>query len=204
MKTISKLIFKIIFTVLFILTIGCNNDKKNSTGDQINLHELGRNYTHAWNSQKPENVASFFAEKGSLTVNGGAPIIGREAITKFAEGFMSAFLDMILTMDSVATKQDQTEYHWTFSGTNDGPGGTGNKVLFSGFESWQLNAQGLIRDSQGHFDADDYNRQLKGGGNYAADKVAVKALVERFLTVVGNYNSEIYFEFFYSKILFLE
>jgi hypothetical protein len=47
-------------------------------------------------------------------------------------------------------------------GTNTGPGGTGNKVRISGYELWKIGDDGLIAESQGHFDAADYERQLKG------------------------------------------
>ena len=44
-----------------------------------------------------------------------------------------------------------------------GPGGTGNRVDFSGFESWRLDADGLVADSLGTFDAEEYRRQLEVG-----------------------------------------
>ena len=43
------------------------------------------------------------------------------------------------------------------------PGGTGNKVKISGFEAWVLNDDGLIQESKGHFDAQEYQRQLEAG-----------------------------------------
>ena len=50
----------------------------------------------------------------------------------------------------------------TLIGTNTGPGGTGNRVRVSGFESWRFGPDGLIVESQGHFDSADYMRQLAG------------------------------------------
>jgi hypothetical protein len=47
-------------------------------------------------------------------------------------------------------------------GTNTGPGGTGRPVRVSGEESWRLNDDGLIAESLGHFDAEEYQRQLDG------------------------------------------
>ena len=124
------------------------------------LAEFGNAYTDAWNSQKPENVASFFAKDGSLTVNSGSPLIGREAITEFARSFMTAFPDMKLTMDKLLIKPEETQYHWSFVGTNTGPAGNGNRVEFNGFERWTFNEEGLIKSSIGKFDEEDYNRQL--------------------------------------------
>ena len=48
--------------------------------------------------------------------------------------------------------------------TQSGPGGTGNRVRVSGFEEWILATDGLIAESQGHFDQAEYERQLEYGG----------------------------------------
>lgn len=75
---------------------------------------------------------------------------------------MEAFPDMKLTMDSLVTYSDIYRYHWTFVGTNTGPGGTGKKVIFSGVEIWTMNDHGLVQKSIGTYDAEDYKRQLNG------------------------------------------
>src|SRR5436190_12236237 len=107
------------------------------------LTYFGKKYSEAWCSQTPESVAAFFATDGSLKVNADSPAVGREAITKVAQGFMAAFPDMIVAMDSLTTKPNGTEFHWTLTGTNSGPGGTGNKVKVSGFELWHFDKDGL-------------------------------------------------------------
>ncbi|MFC1796702.1 DUF308 domain-containing protein [Pseudomonadota bacterium] len=88
---------------------------------------------------------------------------GREAITAVAQGFMTAFPDMELVMDKLDMQPEQLVYHWTFIGTNTGPGGTGNAVRFSGYEEWTIGEDGLITRSLGHFDNDEYQRQLEHG-----------------------------------------
>jgi predicted ester cyclase len=139
--------------------------KNNKTMDKEQLTNFGKKYAEAWCSQKPESVAAFFSTNGSLKVNADLPAVGREAITKVAQGFMTAFPDMIVAMDSLITKPDGTAFHWTLTGTNAGPGGTGKKVKISGFELWHFDKDGLIQESIGSFDADEYNRQLKEGVN---------------------------------------
>jgi len=52
---------------------------------------------------------------------------------------------------------------WT--GTNTGPGGTGKAVNLHGYERWTMGNNGLILLSDGHFDNDEYQRQLKGGSS---------------------------------------
>jgi uncharacterized protein (TIGR02246 family) len=130
--------------------------------DKETVIELAKKYTAAWNSQTPANVASFFAEGATLYVNGAAAT-GRDAITEVAHGFMTAFPDMVLLMDKLDVQADKTIYHWTFIGTNSGPDGTGNKVHFSGFEEWTISEDGLISQSDGNFDNDEYQHQLAHG-----------------------------------------
>jgi uncharacterized protein (TIGR02246 family) len=126
------------------------------------LRDFAKRYTAAWCSQDAPSVAAFFAPNGSLSVN-GAPNLGRRAITEVAQGFMTAFPDLRLLMDDIVPQGDHAVYHWTFIGTNTGPGGTGHRVRFSGFEEWKFGEDGLIAESQGHFDSAAYQRQLECG-----------------------------------------
>ncbi len=74
---------------------------------------------------------------------------------------MTTFPDMVVTFDKLESRGDLTAFHWTLSGTNTGAGGTGNKVRISGYELWRIGNNGLIAESQGHFDAAEYERQLR-------------------------------------------
>lgn len=74
---------------------------------------------------------------------------------------MTAFPDMINAIDSLITNPNGTEFHWTLTGTNAGPGGTGNKVKVSEFKVWKFSEDGLIQKTIGSFDAAEYNIQLK-------------------------------------------
>ena len=134
---------------------------KATTMDSARLTDFATRYTAAWCSQNPARVASFYAEKGSLTINGGPPSVGRGAITAAAQGFMTAFPDLVVTMDKVDLEQGRPVYRWTLTGTNRGPGGTGKLVRISGYEEWTMGADGLIAASKGHFDEADYQRQLR-------------------------------------------
>ena len=127
------------------------------------LTRFAKGYAAAWSSQNSESVAAFFAGNGSLSVNDALPAVGRAAITKEAQGFMTTFPDMIVTMDKVSRDSDGTKFHWTLSGTNSGPRGTGKRVRISGYELWKIDNAGLIAESKGHFDSAEYERQLKHG-----------------------------------------
>ena len=125
------------------------------------VHRLAESYTAAWCSQNAASVASFYEEDGCLSINYDPPARGRHAITKVAQGFMTAFPDMRVEMNDLELGDDGVIFHWTLTGTNTGPGGTGRAVRISGFEVWELGANGLIGNSQGNFDREDYRRQLE-------------------------------------------
>jgi hypothetical protein len=131
--------------------------------DSNRLNDFAARYTAAWCSQNAASVASFFAERGSLKINDGELLVGQAAITQSAQGFMTAFPDLKVVMDSIDQSGADITYHWTLTGTNTGPGGTGKFVRITGLERWRFGRDGLIAESQGHFDTADYQRQLKIG-----------------------------------------
>ena len=113
--------------------------------DRSELTKFATRYAEAWCSQNPERVAASFAENGSLTVNDGPPAVGRAAIAEVARGFMRDLPDMIVTMDDVTHEPElggrsscDAVFHWTLTGTNTGPGGSGKRVRISGYELWKI------------------------------------------------------------------
>ncbi len=129
---------------------------------QGEAEELGRKYTEAWCSHDPNAVASFYATDGRIVINDGEPSNGRSEVAEMARGFFNGFPDLVLRMDSIRTSGTHCVFLWTLEGTNSGPGGAGNRVEVSGWEYWRLTADGLVAESQGHFDAEDFERQLAG------------------------------------------
>jgi len=127
------------------------------------VRDFAQRYTAAWCSHDPAKVASFYSPDGSISINGAAPAVGRDAIAQAAQEFMTTFPDLRVLMDNLLVDGDPAEYHWTLIGTNSVPGGTGHRVRISGFEEWQFGADGLVARSLGHFDAAEYQRQLERG-----------------------------------------
>src|SRR6478736_2464417 len=118
-------------SAFLIINFGCNNASNKPQAEsaitEINnqstmienpLNEFGKKYAEAWCSQHPDSVAAFFSDSGSLKVNNNEPAVGRAAIAKVAEGFMTAFPDMTVSMDSLKTTPAGVEFHWTLTGTN--------------------------------------------------------------------------------------
>lgn len=128
--------------------------------NQSELKSFGTRYANAWCSQNAASVAGFYAETGSLQINSGLPSVGRSAITLAAQSFMTAFPNMIVSMDGVNANGDRATFHWTLHGTNSGPSGTGNQVRISGYEEWTFGIDGLIQESKGYFNEADYHRQI--------------------------------------------
>jgi hypothetical protein len=124
------------------------------------LIDFAQRYTAAWCSHRAANVAAFFAESGSLTINEGTPAAGRDAVEGAVQSFMTAYPDLEVRFDRLEPRGDRVLYHWTFTGNNSGPGGTGKRVCISGYEAWKIGADGLIADSRGHYDAGEWNRQV--------------------------------------------
>jgi SnoaL-like polyketide cyclase len=141
-----------------------NDRRETKTLDRDQLRDFAQRYTAAWCSQDPPKVADHYASSGSLTINGGQPAAGRAALTEVARSFMTAFPDLHVLMDDVVVRDGGIEYHWTLIGTNSGLDGTGNSVRITGFEEWTIGDDGLIAESQGHYDQAEYDRQLQHGG----------------------------------------
>jgi uncharacterized protein (TIGR02246 family) len=133
--------------------------------DRSELEKFGQRYAKAWCSQNPKSVAAFFAENGSISINNGPLAVGRAAIAKETQSFMTTFPDMIVSFAKLEPRGDATAFHWTLTGTHTGPGGTGKRVRISGYELWKIDNDGFIAESKGHFDSAEYERQLKEGAD---------------------------------------
>jgi len=80
------------------------------------LNDFAFRYAKAWCCQNPESVAAFYTENGSMSINNGPPAVGRTAIAKEAQAFMTTFPDMIVTFDKLEPQGDRTAFHWTQPG----------------------------------------------------------------------------------------
>ena len=140
-------------------------DQPDKCGMSMNteeLQELAQRYAEAWSGGDAAAFAAFYAEKGSLRINDGEPVEGRAAVEQMAGGFMTNFPDMVIRLVELRRNGDVVEFHWRWTGTNTGPGGTGNAVDLTGYEAWTLNADGKILQSFGHMDEAEYERQVNG------------------------------------------
>jgi len=151
---------QILITLLGVLAVSACTPEGKPMNDSSRLSELATRYTAAWCSHKASSVAAFYSDSGSLAINEGAPAVGRKAIEGAVQNFMTGYPDLVVKFDRLEPQGDRVLYHWTLSGTNTGPGGTGNQVVISGYEDWKIGSNGLIADSKGHYDAQDWDRQV--------------------------------------------
>ncbi len=156
----SKLIAIGLLSGAALVFSSCTSEEKSM---KLDLTDFGTRYAAAWSSQNPEQLASFYAEKGSLIVNGGLPSTGRAAVAAKAQSFMTAFPDMLVKLERMDQHGERPVFRWLWTGTNTGPGGTGKFVRITGYEEWTMDPNGLIATSDGHYDEAEYQRQLKVG-----------------------------------------
>jgi uncharacterized protein (TIGR02246 family) len=150
-----------ITVLLAFSTLGACAPENGPMSNSAGLADFATRYTAAWCNHDAEKIATFYAESGSLAINDGAPAVGRKAVAAAAQSFITAYPDLIVRFDRLEPKGERVLYHWTFIGTNTGAGGTRNQVRISGYEDWKIGPDGLIADSKGHYDAQDWDRQLR-------------------------------------------
>lgn len=128
---------------------------------ELTLDEIAARYSAAWGSHHAARVAGCYAPAGSLSIN-GVQAAGRARIGDSVQAFMTAYPDLQVSFDRLEHQGERVWFHWTFTGHNSGPGGTGRFVRISGYEDWRLGADGLIADSLGYYDTRDWDRQVSG------------------------------------------
>jgi uncharacterized protein (TIGR02246 family) len=117
---------------------------------------LAEDYTAAWNTGKPANVASFFAETGGIVINRGPLWQGRAGVAAMAAGFYADVPDLTLQCDGVKLAGSHMLYLWTFTGTH---ARTGGKLRITGWEEWELGEDLKVTASRGWFDPAEWERQ---------------------------------------------
>lgn len=114
-------------------------------------------YTAAWNSGSAEAVAEFYAEDGGIVINRGTPWEGRAGVTMMAAGFFADVPDLALVCDGLRIAGDHVAYLWTFTGHH---AQTRAPLKITGWEEWDIGADGRVSASRGWYNAEDYARQV--------------------------------------------
>jgi hypothetical protein len=126
--------------------------------DQGQVRDFARTYTEAWCSHDPARVADHFTLGGTIAINGGAH--GDHGGCALVQDRVPGHTEF---MDDVLLKEEAVEYHWTFTGTSTSRYRQVPWVQISGFEEWRFGDDGLVAESQGHYDQAEYDQQLEHG-----------------------------------------
>ena len=130
------------------------------TLDPDKVRSMAESYAEAWCSHSPDAVAAFYDENGRIAINDGDPVIGRAAIREMVQGFYNEFPDLVVKLDKLGTAGNSAVFLWTLEGRHSE---TGNLVRMSGWEAWRLSDDTLVLESDGRFDAAEYDRQVHEG-----------------------------------------
>ena len=160
MRKQSRLL--LVMTILSATSLSASQEEETGR-DMAEMTDFAARYAATWSSQDPVAFGAFYAENGIFRINDGESSIGRDAITETARGFMAAFPDMVGRLVELRRTNDRFEFHWRWTGTNTAPGGTGNTVDLTGYELWTLDSDGLILESYGNMDHEEYERRLNEG-----------------------------------------
>ncbi len=77
----------------------------------FNMATFDRSYTRVLSGVRPEFVAKFFKENGTLQLNENQPTVGRSQIVLMAKSLMHGLQNMVVNYDSLVTKSTGTEFH---------------------------------------------------------------------------------------------
>ena len=72
----------------------------------LELRDFAKRYTAAWCSRRPESVAAFFSQEGSLSVNDYPPALGQNGLPR---SFMAHFPDLSVVVDDLLLWGDEAE-----------------------------------------------------------------------------------------------
>src|SRR5207245_11478357 len=97
------------------------------------LSNFAQRYAKAWCSQNPESVAAFFAKNGSISINRAA----RDRTRGDCQGSASIHDNISghgRDIRQTGTARRPNSFSLDFDRNEQRTGGTGNKVLISGYE----------------------------------------------------------------------
>lgn len=124
------------------------------------IAELAKEHAAAWSKNKPEKIGMLFTERGSITVNGGEPHVGRDAIVESAKQLLAAFPGLEVHCEATRHAGRRAVFVWTLLGRH---AESGNDVVLPGWHEWEINDDMGVTRCRGFYDAEDLQRQIDRG-----------------------------------------
>ena len=123
------------------------------------IEKMAVEHAIAWSEGASDKIAELFAEMGTISVNGGAPHVGRAAIRENAKELLATFPGLVVHCCGTRHAGDKAVFIWTLEGNH---AETGNFVSLPGWHEWELDDDMHVKRCKGFFDAGDLERQIKG------------------------------------------
>jgi steroid delta-isomerase-like uncharacterized protein len=128
--------------------------------------EISDQYTDLMNEHDAAGLAALYADDGTF-IDPTGEYRGRDAITEYWDGFLTAFPDMHVEDDFKAENGDTAINEWTISGTQtgslEGPEGTipatGKGITVRGVDALTVR-DGLIQSHRVYYDQFGFMIQL--------------------------------------------
>ena len=131
--------------------------------DNTAMQDALDGYINAWNSGDLTSLGNYFTENVQRYSPGGiSDADGLEDMREVMTAFLTSYPDVSVTVDEAWYYGNRSTIHWTFSGTNTGPGEeppTGNYVEISGLSSLTYE-DGKISEEEVVYDNLDFMEQL--------------------------------------------
>ena len=157
----------------------------NTADHEAELKPLVDTYLAAWNTGNTDLLDGIVPDNFSRTAP-GQNVKNRTELEAAVKGLRAAYPDMKVIADDVHYAKDRAFIHWTYTGTNTGPGDappTNKPVKSRGYTSLYFK-NGRIFFEDVYFDALDWNTQLgailaRPGGDSAT---RLRPAVDMFIT----------------------
>ncbi len=131
----------------------------------IEITQVLKRETEAWNAHDPDGVAACYAEDAVLyDVGLPQPLRGRAAIRDSVAGYFAAFSDFHADVREPIVSANRAAQEWTVTGTNDGEllgmAPTGKSATTYGCGTAEFGEDGLIHRAGTYWNAAALMQQL--------------------------------------------
>ncbi|GAB3198011.1 hypothetical protein GCM10027261_24470 [Geodermatophilus arenarius] len=130
----------------------------------LSAAELAERYQRGWSDHDGDAVAACFADDGTYVDPSLPGPLPRTAIAGYVNGLVSAFPDLVLTVEDQVSEGSRVYFSWRLQGTNSGvlpglPAPTQRRCDVPGVDLIEVGPDGITR-VVGYFDQKGFFEQL--------------------------------------------
>ena len=105
--------------IAVISTTGCQQQKPDASKE---LKPLVDKFIEVWNNGNYDELDAYLDPNFVRVSNQTPEVKGLDGMKEVMTGFRTAFPDLKITIENEIYSENRAALHWTFSGTNTGPG----------------------------------------------------------------------------------